>query len=176
MPRTVCEQVLHQLHALLAREDSRPADDIQLVEVAASDGVGAVFDEQVHDVQRHVFGSEVQRCRAVALVPDVRIGAAFEEKGHHRRTVAVHGEVQSSAPARVPFERRALVHDVGVRIQKRGDPRNVAALGAGEELGDCRFAIGGERSHARPATRELGLQLIPAGEAMLPRECVLHVA
>ena len=45
--------------------------------------IGTVFDEQPHDGEIAALGGKVNGKRVVTLIPDVRVGAAIEQRFHH---------------------------------------------------------------------------------------------
>ena len=77
------------------------------------------------------LGGEVNRVRVVAVVPDVRIGAAIEQRLHHR--FVAHAEMQRRSQAGVPGQRPAFVDDGRMLVEDRGNGGGVASGGGGEQ-------------------------------------------
>ena len=57
-----------------------PTGHVELVRGAGADGIRAVVDEHPDDRQIAALGREVNRIRVVAFIPDIRIGAALQQR------------------------------------------------------------------------------------------------
>ena len=118
----VGEEVIDDLLVGLA-EDRRPADDFELVVVAGANRIGTVLHEEPDDGERVGLGDKMQREGIVALVADVRVGAALEERRDD--TFVLHAEVERRAQPRMPRQHAALVDESrGLDPGLRGMPRD----------------------------------------------------
>ena len=133
VPRAVRQQVLDDGGADLdVGEAGRPADDVELMVVLLTrDRPGAVLHEQRDDFEVAALGGEVQWERVVAFIANVRIRAALEQRPDDFDVL--DAEMQRRAQSRVPLECAALVDDVGISIENRGERCDVASIGGPEQ-------------------------------------------
>src|SRR5687767_1257565 len=116
--RAVGEEVGRNIGVVCVIPAHCPAEHVQLVHCAAADCVRTMLHEQTYDGHVAVLRREVQRHRVIAIVTDVRIGAALEQQSHHcfvRDCV-----MQCSARTIVAGYYSAFVDDVGVCVEQCG--------------------------------------------------------
>ena len=77
------------------------------------------------------FGGEVKRKGVVSFIPDIRIGAALEQRPDDRFVAGA--EVQRRTRPCVAWQRAALVDDVGRFVEDRGDRSGIALAGRREQ-------------------------------------------
>src|SRR5262245_23380576 len=70
VPRAVSQEIVYDVASRLA-EAGGPPDYLELVAVAAADGIRAMFDQQLDDRELLFLGREMERHRVVAFVADV---------------------------------------------------------------------------------------------------------
>ena len=121
----VGEQVIDDFLVGLA-EDRRPADDFELVVVARANRIGAVLHKEPDDGERVGLGDKMQREGIVALVADVGVSAALEERRDD--TFVLHAEVERCAQSRMPRQHAALVDEIGVSIQDCDECRKIVGI------------------------------------------------
>jgi hypothetical protein len=129
----VRQEIPRDLGVVGVVETHGPADHVQFVVSARSDGVGAVFDEQRDDGEIAALGRKMHRVRVAPFITDIRIGAAIEQHSHNG--FVADAEMQRRPTSRVAWERSALVDEVRVLVEDRGDPRRVALAGRVEQRG-----------------------------------------
>jgi hypothetical protein len=166
VPRAMLEQVASHIELHRVVEADRPAEHVEIVRRAGADWIRAVLDEQPDDGEIAALGGEMDRIRVVAVVADVRIGAALEEQAHD--CFVAHAEVERRPPARVGRQLAALVDDGRVAVEDRADGGGVARAGCREQRRQRRVRRGAIAHRAREGN--------PAVVSPLARERVLHVA
>ena len=112
-------------------ETHRPAKHIELVRGASANRIGTVVDEQLDDSEIATLGGEMNGVCVVTFVADVRIGAAIEQRSHDG--LVPRAEVQRRAQTRIAWQRAALVDDVGMLVEDRGNCSGVAFAGSREQ-------------------------------------------
>ena len=95
------EEVPRDLGVVGVVETDGPADRVQFVVSARSDGIGAVFDEQLDDVEIAALGRKMHRVRGVPFITDIRVGAAIEQRFHNR--FVADAEMQRRPKSRVAW-------------------------------------------------------------------------
>ena len=83
--------------------------------VARANRIGAVLHKEPDDGERVGLGDKMQREGIVALVADVGVSAALEERRDD--TFVLHAEVERRAQSGMPRQHAALVDEIGVSIQ-----------------------------------------------------------
>jgi hypothetical protein len=127
----VRKEVSRNLGVVSVVETHRPADRVQLVVSARTDRIGAVFDEQPDDGEIAALSGKVNRERVVSLIPDVRVGAAIEQRFHNR--FVGDAEMQRRPKPGVGRQRSALVDEVRMLVNDRDNARLVALAGRVEQ-------------------------------------------
>jgi hypothetical protein len=133
---------------------------------AGADWIRAVLDEQRDDGEIAALGGEMDRIRVVAVVADVRIGAALEEQAHD--CFVAHAEVERRPPA-------VLAGSSPRSLTMAGWVSRIAPTAAASPLPAAASSVvnGGVR---RGAIARRAREGNPAVVAALARERVLHVA
>ena len=155
----------------LAREDGRPADDVELVHIAETMDVAAGVEQRAH---RFKVPSPAAQCSGVGVVSGiarVRIGAVLKQQAHGVRLTALRRGVQAVQPwccrgnhARGPGSGR---------LSGAAAAASISPFGAGlEELSDvivCRCSTRLQRTPARESViardREQGSRELRGGSA-----------
>ena len=165
--RAVREEVSRDVERRRVVEAHRPAEHVELVRGAGADRIGAVFDEQLDDRRgrraRRQSGAET-RCR-------LRRGCSDRRRARAASSQPLRGPSRNAAPcaAGVAGERPALVDDVGMLVEDRGNraPRRPCRRRRAARSAASRRAL-----PSATARRERD----PALVAAFARERVLHVA
>ncbi len=137
----------------------------------AGDRLRAMFDQQANDLEVAALGGEMQRERVVALVADVRVGAAIEKGAGRWRVLLAEVQCRAadpSCPSRTP---RSLMM-FGAEFERRGQSVDVAVVGGAQE--DLDRLVARRAGGLEPLGG--GLERGPAGQAVLESEGVLDVA
>ena len=127
------KQVARDIHVGCVVEADCPAKHVELVPGVSADRICAMFDEQSDDRHVPALGGEVNWVGVVSFVPDVRIGAAIEQRAHH--CFVFHAEMERRAQAGMAGERPALVDGGRMCVDDCGDGRRVTSGSGGEQLG-----------------------------------------
>jgi hypothetical protein len=161
----VRKQIARDVCVRRVLEADGPADGIELMARAGANGVRPVFDEELDDRQLSSFGGEMDWIRLIALIANVRIGAALEEQAHDGLVVDAEMKCRSQAGI---VERSSFVDQGGMSVEDPCDFLCVTASGRLKKRRQCRIC--------GPASFDRSRQRDPALMSAFACECVLHVA
>ena len=77
---------------------------------AGANRIRAVFDKELDDREVAALGGKMNRERVIAVVADVGVGAAFEQRLHDG--FVPRAEVQRGPPACMPRQHATLVDEI----------------------------------------------------------------